>query len=180
MDDKQVIRRSKRLSKVLRHDPASAGLTLDEAGWVPVADVLAALGLDRAALEEVVARNDKRRFAFDGTGTRIRASQGHSVPVDLGLPPLDPPAVLFHGTVAAALGSIAAEGLRPMDRRHVHLSATEDTALAVGARRGKPVVLVVRAAAMAADGHVFHRSENGVWLTAGVPPRYFDLPGGRG
>ncbi|OLR94235.1 RNA 2'-phosphotransferase [Actinokineospora bangkokensis] len=178
MDDKQITRRSKRLAKALRHDPAGVGLELDPAGWVPVADVLRALGLDRATLDEVVATNNKKRFEYDPDGLRIRASQGHTVPVDLGLTPTAPPDVLFHGTVAAALGAIAVEGIRPMSRHHVHLSPTRDTATAVGARRGKPVVLEVRAAAMAAEGHQFFRTANGVWLTDEVPPRYFDLPGG--
>ncbi len=176
-----MTRVSKQLSLVLRHAPESIGITLDAAGWVAVDDLLAALDrhgsqVSRLVLDQVVADSDKRRFAFDETGTRIRASQGHSVTVDLGLTPTDPPPVLYHGTVAAALPSIAEDGLRPMHRHHVHLSATRDTAVTVGARRGKPVVLVVDAAAMAADGHIFHVSANGVWLAAEVPPRYFDLP----
>ncbi|HVK23049.1 MAG TPA: RNA 2'-phosphotransferase [Actinokineospora sp.] len=169
MEEQQLIRLSKRMSKALRHDPARVGLTLDPAGWVPVADLLTALGMTRAALDEVVENNNKNRFAFDASGTRIRASQGHSVEVDLGLNPVPPPAVLYHGTVAAALESIKADGLRPMNRHHVHLSATQDTAVAVGARRGKPIVLEVDAAAMAAAGHEFYVSANGVWLTDHVP-----------
>ncbi|WP_285503252.1 RNA 2'-phosphotransferase [Actinokineospora sp. NBRC 105648] len=176
MEDKNIIRLSKRLSKVLRHDPGSAGLTLDPAGWVAVDDLLAALRITRPALDRVVAENNKTRFAFDATGTRIRASQGHSVPVDLGLPPAVPPRVLYHGTVAAVLPAIRAEGLLPMRRQHVHLSATVETAVNVGARHGKPVVLTVAAAEMVADGHVFHVSANGVWLCAHVPARYLDLP----
>ncbi|SDH79284.1 putative RNA 2'-phosphotransferase [Actinokineospora alba] len=172
------IKLSKRLSKALRHDPAHLGLTLDAAGWTDVSAVLAALRVDRETLDAVVAENNKQRFAYDETGTRIRASQGHSVPVDLGLLPATPPDVLYHGTVAAALPSIEADGLRPMNRHHVHLSATRETAVTVGARRGKPVILVIDAARMAADGHVFHVSANGVWLTDHVGPAYFDLPGG--
>lgn len=164
---------SKRLAKALRHDPAHLGLTLDAAGWTDVSAVLAGLRIDRATLDTVVAENNKQRFAYDDTGTRIRASQGHSVPVDLGLTPATPPDVLYHGTVAAVLPSIEADGLRPMNRHHVHLSATRETAVAVGARRGKPVILVIDAARMASDGHVFHVSANGVWLTDHVPPRYF-------
>ncbi|WP_436500800.1 RNA 2'-phosphotransferase [Actinokineospora sp. HUAS TT18] len=172
MEEQQLIRLSKRMSKALRHDPARLGLTLDPAGWVPVADLLRALGVTRADLDEVVENNNKKRFAFDASGSRIRASQGHSVPVDLGLVPVPPPVVLYHGTVAAALESIKAEGLRPMNRHHVHLSATRDTAVAVGARRGKPVILVIQAARMAAEGHEFYISANGVWLTDHVPPGY--------
>jgi putative RNA 2'-phosphotransferase len=177
-----VVRVSKRLSYVLRHQPASVGVTLDHAGWVDVDVLLTALArhglpLTRAELDHVVTTNDKRRFAFDETGTRIRASQGHSRRVDLGYEPQSPPARLFHGTVDRFLPVILAEGLRPGRRHAVHLSADSATARAVGERRGRPVVLAVDAAAMAADGHAFTRSANGVWLVDAVPPRYLSLTG---
>ena len=171
-----MVKLSKRMSKALRHDPARIGLTLDAAGWVPVADLLAALGVDRADLDAVVAGNDKQRFALargaDGV-ERIRASQGHSVPVELGLTAQAPPPRLYHGTSATALDSIRATGLNRGGRHHVHLSVDEQTARRVGARRGGAVViLTVDAAAMAGAGHEFYRSDNGVWLTAEVPPQY--------
>ncbi|NEK60011.1 RNA 2'-phosphotransferase [Geodermatophilus sabuli] len=171
-DRGDVVRLSKRMAYLLRHAPASAGLTLDAAGWVDVDDLLLALGVSRAELDHVVATNDQRRFAVDGTGTRIRASQGHSVAVDLGYPPEAPPAELFHGTVERFLPAILAEGLRPGRRHAVHLSADVDTARRVGARRGRPVVLRVDAAAMAAAGVPFARSANGVWLVGAVPPEH--------
>lgn len=172
-----MIRLSKRLSRHLRHAPEEIGLQLSPDGWADVTTLLAALRISRADLDLVVARNDKQRFAFDDTGTRIRANQGHSVPVALELPALAPPGVLYHGTVARALPAIRVEGLRPMNRHDVHLSADVATATRVGARRGKPVVLRVAAAAMLTAGHVFHRSANGVWLTAHVPPTYLtELP----
>ena len=172
-----VVRVSKRLSYVLRHRPDSVGLTLDAAGWVDVAtllDALAAhgLALSRADLEHVVATNDKRRFAFDGTGTRIRASQGHSLEVALGYEASTPPEVLFHGTVERFLPAILEQGLRPGRRHAVHLSADEETARAVGSRRGRPVVLRVDAAGLAATGAAFSRSANGIWLVAAVPPTF--------
>ncbi|WP_049567476.1 RNA 2'-phosphotransferase [Streptomyces sp. SBT349] len=182
MNEARTKRISKYLSRHLRHDPARIGLSLDPAGWVDVDVLLAALrqngmALSRAELETVVATNDKRRFALDEAGTRIRASQGHSVAVDLGLPPAQPPPYLYHGTVGRVLESIRAEGLRPMARQHVHLSPDRETATRVGARRGKPVVLPVAAGAMREAGHVFHLSENGVWLTAAVPPAFLRFPG---
>jgi putative RNA 2'-phosphotransferase len=167
-----VVRLSKRLSYVLRHRPGSVGLSLDEAGWADVDALLVALRLTRAELEHVVAANDKRRFAFDESGTRIRASQGHSVPVELGYEPAVPPDVLFHGTVERFVPSILAGGLRPGRRHAVHLSADVATARVVGGRRGRPVVLRVDAAAMARAGHPFTRSPNGVWLTREVPARF--------
>jgi putative RNA 2'-phosphotransferase len=169
---------SKLLSLVLRHRPDLVGIRLDEAGWVEVDELLAGLAalgkpMTRTQLERIVATSDKQRFALDGD--RIRASQGHSVPVDLGLVPVAPPAVLFHGTPERNVEAILREGLRRGTRHHVHLSPDEATAVRVGARRGRPRVLEVDAAAMAADGHVFLRSANGVWLVDAVPPAYLRL-----
>jgi putative RNA 2'-phosphotransferase len=177
MDDKRLVKVSRYLSRHLRHQPERLGLSLGPGGWIAVDELLAAcaahsFAVTREELQEVVARNDKRRFAFDATGTRIRANQGHSVEIDLELEPVEPPAVLFHGTARARLDAILAEGLRKMGRHHVHLSADAETASRVRARHGKPVVLEVAAARMAADGHVFLRSANGVWLTDAVPPDY--------
>lgn len=176
MDHQQLVKLSKRMSKALRHDPARAGLTLDPGGWVPLETFLAAMGISRADLDEVVAGNDKQRYAVqtgpDGV-ERIRANQGHSVQVDLGLAPQDPPEVLYHGTGAAALPSIEATGLNRGGRHHVHLSPDVDTARRVGLRRGGAVtVLTVLAGEMARAGHVFYRSGNGVWLTDEVPPSF--------
>ena len=168
---------SKYLSKYLRHRPEELGLDLRPGGWVPVDQLLAASArrgfpISREELDEVVARNDKKRFAFDRSGTMIRAQQGHSAPVDLGLEPAEPPPELYHGTPERNLPKILQGGLRKMSRHHVHLSPDEKTAAAVGRRRGRPVVLVVDAHAMRRDGWEFYRSGNGVWLVEHVPPRY--------
>ncbi|MEU2267293.1 RNA 2'-phosphotransferase [Streptomyces olindensis] len=179
MDERRTVKVSKYLSKHLRHQPERIGLALDEGGWVEIDALIAAAAshgfrFTHAELDHVVATNDKRRFAVEDT--RIRASQGHSVEVDLGLPPATPPSRLYHGTVARTLDAIRAEGLRPMNRHAVHLSSDRETATRVGARRSRPVVLVVDAAAMHRDGHVFHVSANGVWLTRAVPPGYLRFP----
>jgi len=172
-----IVATSKLLSYVLRHRPDSIGLALDAHGWAGVGELLACLAahgkpLDRALLDRVVASNDKQRFAFSPDGTRIRASQGHSIDVDLQLQAAEPPAVLYHGTASRFLKAILASGLRPGARHHVHLSADIETATRVGARHGFPAVLAIDAARMRADGLVFYRSDNGVWLTAGVKPKY--------
>ncbi|MBP2050986.1 putative RNA 2'-phosphotransferase [Streptomyces griseochromogenes] len=181
MDERRTVKVSKYLSKHLRHQPERIGLTLDDGGWVEIDRLIAAAAahgfrFSREELDHVVATNDKRRFAIEGT--RIRASQGHSIDIDLGLPPATPPPYLYHGTVARSLDAIRAEGLRPMNRHDVHLSADRETATRVGARRGSPVVLAVDSGAMHRDGHIFHRSANGVWLTQAVPPRYLRFPEG--
>ncbi|MEW2129259.1 RNA 2'-phosphotransferase [Streptomyces sp. NPDC005435] len=175
MNDRRNVKLSKYLAKHLRHQPERIGLTLDAGGWAEIDALMTAAAthgfpFTRAELDHVVAANDKRRYAIEGT--RIRASQGHTVSVDLGLPPADPPPYLYHGTVARALDAIRAEGLRPMSRHDVHLSADRETATRVGSRRGRPVVLAVDAGAMHREGHVFRVSANGVWLTEAVPARY--------
>lgn len=181
MDEKTRTRTSRFLSLVLRHRPEAAGVTLDAGGWADVDALLAGISarrgpLTRGELEEIVATSPKRRFALSEDGRRIRASQGHSVAVDLGYEPRVPPPELFHGTAPAALPAIRREGLRRMKRHAVHLSPDEETARAVGARRGPPVILRVAAARLHADGHVFTLSANGVWLTDEVPPGYITFP----
>jgi putative RNA 2'-phosphotransferase len=171
---------SKFISKYLRHEPEALGITLAPGGWVAVDELLAGatqsgFTIDSEELKQVVAESDKQRFAFDGTGTRIRANQGHSTEVDLELPAAVPPNVLFHGTVEKYLDAILAEGLKKMARHHVHLSPDRATAEKVGERRGRPVILVVDAAAMHAAGHKFYVSTNGVWLTDHVPAKYLQI-----
>ena len=171
---RDATRASKHLSLVLRHDPGAIGIAMDGAGWVSV-DELIRLSphiASREQLDEIVAANAKKRFAYSEDRSRIRASQGHSVSIDLALDQLDPPTTLYHGTATKVLDTILAEGLRPMTRLHVHLSADRETARTVGARHGKPVVLLVDAARMATDGVAFFRSANGVWLVDRVPPEY--------
>lgn len=178
LDKDRLVRVSKYLSRHLRHEPERLGLRLAPGGWVGVGELLAACArrgfpLTREELDEVVARNDKRRFSFDETGERVRANQGHSVEVDLQLEARTPPPVLYHGTAERAVGDIlAAGGLRKMRRHHVHLSADAETARRVGARHGRPVVFAVDAARMAAAGHDFYVSANGVWLTDCVPAEH--------
>jgi putative RNA 2'-phosphotransferase len=178
--ERDAVKDSKFLSGVLRHDPGKIGITLDAAGWVDVEALLAALKrrgrrMDRVRLDFVVEHNNKKRFEYDESGTRIRASQGHSVPVELGYEPTVPPETLYHGTATRSLDSIFAEGLVPGGRHHVHLSMDVETATKVGSRHGKPAVLLVAAARMHADGQAFFRSTNGVWLTGHVAPEYLSF-----
>jgi putative RNA 2'-phosphotransferase len=171
---------SKRLSFVLRHKPESVGISLEDGGWVAVdllLDRLNATGrtITRAMLERVVETSDKQRFALTEDRQRIRANQGHSVAVDLRLSPVRPPGNLFHGTATRFLQGIEREGLKPGHRQHVHLSVSAETAQSVGARRGKPVVLVVNAEAMFQNGFKFFLSANGVWFASHVPYTYLSV-----
>jgi putative RNA 2'-phosphotransferase len=178
----EATRTSKFLAYVLRHDPASIGITLGDGGWVRVDALLDGAArhgrrLDAAMIDRVLSAPGKKRFEMrDGL---IRAAQGHSVSVDLGLEPRQPPPVLYHGTVARFLDDIFADGLRPGRRTHVHLSADQQTATTVGARRGKPVVLVVDSAAMSAGSYEFFQASNGVWLTAHVPAAFLSFADGK-
>jgi putative RNA 2'-phosphotransferase len=178
-----LVKMSKFLSLVLRHKPEEIGLTLDQNGWADVEELirlanLRGTRLTSALLQQVVSENDKKRFALSDDGLRIRASQGHSVDIDLALSPAAPPEVLYHGTASRFIDSIRTSGLHSANRRHVHLSLDVPSATKVGQRHGKPVVLVVKAGAMAAAGHAFFLSANGVWLTEKVPVEFIDFPAG--
>ncbi|QYG07486.1 RNA 2'-phosphotransferase [Janthinobacterium sp. PAMC25594] len=177
-----LVQTSKFLSLILRHSPEKIGLALDAQGWADIGQLLALAArhgrrLSREQLDDVVARDSKTRYAISDDGLRIRANQGHSLAtVDIALPPATPPAMLYHGTASRFVEAIRAAGLLPGARNHVHLSASRETAVAVGARHGKPVVLTVAAAAMQAQGHVFYVSDNGVWLTQAVPQVFIGFP----
>ena len=168
---------SRTLSLVLRHDPGAIGLALDSEGWAAVQELLDCMTrhgkkLDLVLLQNIVKESDKQRFRFSDDGQRIRANQGHSVPVDLKLKKQSPPDLLYHGTATRFMDTIEREGLRKMTRQHVHLSPDIRTAHAVGKRHGRPVILEIAARSMADHGFQFYLSENGVWLTEEVPPDY--------
>lgn len=182
MNENDRVRLSKFLSLILRHQPGKVGIALDQAGWVDVEELLGAMGrhgrkVSREQLLHVVETSDKKRFALSDDGKRIRASQGHSVEVELGYAPATPPDVLFHGTVERFLESIREKGLVKGKRHHVHLSVDEATAQKVGERRGEAVILGVNAAVMVRAGYLFYVSANGVWLTESVPVGFIEFPG---
>jgi len=157
------------LSLILRHSPSSAGIVLDDNGWADVKELLSGVNrtgrkIDIESLERIVRENSKNRYSFNEDKSKIRANQGHSVEVDVELPEMRPPDVLYHGTATRFLQSIKESGITKQNRQHVHLSADVDTAIAVGKRHGKPMVLYINTAEMFADGHKFMLSENGVWL----------------
>lgn len=175
--NKNIIKLSKFLSLVLRHQPKVIGIELDENGWTNVQQLIQKMNnygktINLKTLKEVVENNDKKRFAFDERGTRIRANQGHSIQIDLGYTAQEPPEILYHGTATRFLTSIYQTGLQKRNRHHVHLSADLDTASKVGKRHGKLVILEVIAKQMRQAGHEFFISENGVWLTDHVPVQY--------
>lgn len=179
---KSLTSTSKFLSLVLRHQPEVIGMRLDSEGWLPIDELIENANrrgnkISLELLHEVVASCEKKRFSLSDDGLRIRANQGHSVPdVELNLEPVAPPIQLFHGTVAAFIESIREQGLLKRSRNHVHLSADIETAKKVGARRGKPLILTIRAAAMHESGYSFYLSANGVWLTDTVPVSFIDFP----
>ncbi len=179
----QLKERSKYLSKILRHQPESIRLQLDEAGWADVSQLLDNIArygpafnppFDRSILTEIVATSDKQRYAFNADATRIRASQGHSIAVELGYTPQSPPEFLYHGTAQQNLDSIRKSGLVKGRRHHVHLSSNQETALRVGSRHGKAVVLNIRSGEMHRAGHAFFCTPNGVWLTDAVSAEFIE------
>ncbi len=175
--EKNLKSTSKFLSLVLRHKPEEIGLQLDENGWASVDELIEKVNakgnkIDINLLNEIVETNDKKRFAFNDDKTKIRASQGHSIEIDLDLHPSLPPDILYHGTATRFVESILKEGLTKQQRQHVHLSDKLATATAVGARHGKPTILIVGAKQMQEDGFLFYKSENNVWLTDNVEVKY--------
>ncbi|MFM2393679.1 MAG: 2-phosphotransferase [Bacteroidota bacterium] len=181
MNKNDIKQNSKFLSLVLRHAPETIGLTLDENGWANVDELINLCNsnnqsIDRDLLELIVKNNDKQRFSFKEDGSKIRANQGHSIEVDLCLKEVTPPEKLYHGTVNEFLDAIKSEGLKKMSRQHVHLSKDLETAIKVGSRRGKPIILEVNAMRMNNDGFKFYLSENNVWLTDVVPSKYINFP----
>jgi putative RNA 2'-phosphotransferase len=175
--EKESIRISKFLSFVLRHQPETIGIQLDKNGWTDVAELIqkskkSGVKLDFETLRYIVNTNSRKRFAFNDAFDKIRASQGHSVDVELGYQPQKPPEILYHGTGIKSVDSILQTGLEKRNRHHVHLSSDVQTAAKVGERHGKPVVFEVSAGQMYANGFKFYLSENGVWLTEHVPPAY--------
>lgn len=175
--EKQVTQISKLLSFALRHQPEAIGIQLDQNGWTDVNDLIkkvneSGITLDRKLLDYVVETNSKKRFAFNDTLDKIRASQGHSVAITLGYSCQKPPEILFHGTGESSVQSILDTGLQKRNRQHVHLSTDIDTAIKVGQRHGKAIVLKVLAEQMHRDNFEFFLSDNGVWLTEYVPVKY--------
>lgn len=180
MNPKEVKKLSKFLSLVLRHQPETIGLSLDEGGWAEVEELIQKsrsqqLELDFGKLSYIVESNDKQRFSFSPDLQKIRARQGHSIPVNLGLVAQEPPCLLFHGTATRNVDAIQQKGLIKGARHHVHLSTERETALKVGRRYGKPVILQINAGEMYKEGFVFYCSENGVWLTDHVPTQYIEF-----
>ena len=180
MNEKRKTRISKFLSLVLRHKPETINLVLDENGWIDVEKLLIGcsetdIAFSKEELAEVVATNDKKRFAFNASQTKIRASQGHSVKIKIEFEEKTPPAMLFHGTADAKVELILENGLRKMSRHHVHLSSDAETARRVGNRYGKPVIFQIETKAMSEKGYKFYVSANGVWLTDAVPPEFLKI-----
>lgn len=168
---------SKFISLVLRHRPDKIGLHIDEEGWADTIELIQKINqqnifIDNELPEIIVSTNDKKRFAFNDDKTKIRASQGHSIEVDLRLAATEPPAILFHGTAVQNIASIMAKGLHKQQRQHVHLSTTKETATQVGSRHGKVIVLTINAKQMSCAGYKFYLSANHVWLTDHVPVEY--------
>lgn len=177
MTEQDKKRIGKFLSLVLRHDPQKINLELDEQGWADVKELIEKCKKHRyhfsiEDLIEIVETNDKKRYSFNEKGNKIRANQGHSIDIELGLTPIMPPEFLYHGTATRFLTSIMEKGIIKGSRQHVHLSKDKETATKVGARHGKPIILTIMSGKMYEDGVLFYQSDNGVWLTDYVDIKY--------
>lgn len=179
INDKQLTHISKFLSLVLRHKPETISIQLDQNGWTDINDLIEkannyGVKFDREILNYIVATNPKKRFAFNSTFDKIRASQGHSIDIELGYTNQKPPEILFHRTAEKFAQSILDTGLEKRERQHVHLSSDLETAIKVGQRHGKPFIFKVLAEQMYNDNFQFFISDNGVWLTDNVPTKYLE------
>lgn len=169
---------SKFISKILRHKPEIIGISLDECGWANVQELISGINaagrqhIDMSMLEEIVRTDEKQRYSFNEDRTKIRANQGHSIPVDLNLESQIPPDILYHGTGLQSVPSISRQGLLPMGRMYVHLSKDYETAVKVGQRHGRCCVYEVNTLQMAKDNYIFYQSANHVWLTEYIPVQY--------
>lgn len=178
MSDSAEKKLSKYLSLILRHKPEKIGLKLDQEGWADINELMAKsdIPFSYPMLESTVQNNDKQRFVISDDRNRIRANQGHSLSVDLGLEPVEPPAYLYHGTATRYIEAIKMGGLQPQDREYVHLSKDEATAKTVGSRHGKPVIITLEAKRLHQEGFKFYQAKNGVWLTNTLPPEELSFP----
>lgn len=175
--NKELKKVSKYFSYLLRHEPESIGLSLNENGWASIDELIHKtidFKLNRDLIEIVVETNDKKRFSISDDGLYIRANQGHSIDIELELKPIQPPEYLIHGTAERFVETIKKQGLKKMQRHHVHLSQSQVVARAVGARYGRPVLLTISAQDMFNDGFQFYKSENNVWLVDSVPEKYIN------
>jgi len=180
MNEKEKIKASRFLSFILRHKPDAINIVLDNNGWASVQELLANMQNTKykitfGQLKDIVDTDDKKRYSFNDDFTKIRASQGHSVEIDLNLAPVIPPDVLYHGTAVNNVDVIKKQGLQKMSRQYVHLSKDEETAKTVGARHGYPIILIINAKDMYDDGYSFYLSDNGVWLTDNIPAKYIKI-----
>lgn len=180
MTPKELIKTSKFLSLVLRHKPDTIDIVLDESGWADINDLLSkmkkrGMSITRDELYFIVENNDKKRFALNDIRTKIRASQGHSIEVDLNYEAKQPPETLYHGTAKQYVGSIFKTGIEKRNRQHVHLSDNLDTATKVGSRHGEVVIFTVASGKMYEQGYAFYLSDNGVWLTDHVPTEFLTI-----
>lgn len=177
IDMKDYIKIGKTITYLLRHNPE--GLFMDKQGYVDVKELLKKVGITQQELDHIVDTNDKKRLAYNEDKTKIRASQGHSIKVDVGLKSVRPPRILYHGTTYESYQLITKSGgLNKMRRLHVHLTDKENVAYSVGKRyskRNEPIILEINSAAMYTDGYKFYLSENGVWLTESVPMKYIKI-----
>jgi putative RNA 2'-phosphotransferase len=176
MNKNNIVKKGKKLAYWLRHKPEAANLTMDKHGWVPVQELIRNTNVSATELDEIVETNNKKRYSFNESKTKIRANQGHSVDIDLELEAIIPPDVLYHGTATRTKDVIMKEGLKGMSRKHVHLSLDVDTAKVVSKRHSdNTVILNIDAKGMNDDGYNFYCSANNVWLADEVPPKYITV-----
>lgn len=162
------------LAYLLRHDKDYEFL---EGGYREISDLVKNHGFTKEQLADLVENDDKGRYEFDNDicPRKIRARQGHSVNVDVGLREAIPPKILYHGTSSRFIDKIKKEGIKKMSRLYVQLSESLETAIDVGKRHGGTTYIIeINTEKMISDNVKFFLSNNNVWLTEYIDPKYYE------
>ena len=179
LKDEEIDSLGRTMAGVLRHFPDRYGLEMDANGWIDLHDFLTALTIRNKRFRflkpnhvlGLIQTDPKGRYEFrDG---KIRATYGHSLDVDLDLPTENIPDVLFYPTSEEELSVLLGAGLRPSDRKMVHLSGTFHAAVEAGRVRIQvPVIVEIDAKSARTSGIVIKKAGKTVYLTTEVPPEF--------
>jgi len=167
------------MAGVLRHFPEKFELSMDKNGFVELNDFISALQQTRRRLAwlrphhiiAIIETDPKGRYEYrDG---KIRATYGHSIDVELDLPTNGIPEKLYYPTTTEEVEIVLETGLKPSDRKKVHLSKTYNDATNAGkVRTPVPVILEVDTMKAIASGVVIQKAGKTVYLAESVPAEF--------
>ena len=171
-------RLSRFLTFLLRHKPKDYPLAMDREGFAPWSEVVDMVqerfyDVSEEQIRSLIDGAEKKRFEI--RGDKVRATYGHSFPIDLGAAATEPPAELYFAAARDLAESMLRQGLEPRDRQYVHVSRTADEAESVARRHDtSPTILVIDAQAAHAEGIRFYESRP-LYLVEKVPAKFLSL-----